>query len=254
MTTRLTNRWPRIKSRKNGTRIVKGWYTVQWRYALVHKAAGIILRFIGGLVLLMAYSPLMGIVFGFIPEGTVWYLIASELAQLRQWPLVRLHEVFPEYTEHLWLDPYRPLNWGYLLVGFIMYRMTGMLSGPLAHAIGLLLPPLIKRRIKVRINDRCVRFWLTGIPRRFVRQPGVVVQFLCEQEQNHLNQPPDKQPSFVTVMRYGHRRIVLAASMHQQDASRLARGLSHARDLADGVHAQPGQGGMPHDFVVPMGF
>lgn len=254
MTTRLTNRWPRIKSRKNGTRIVKGWYTVQWRYALVHKAAGFALRFVGGLVLLMAFFPLMGGVFNFIPVGTVWYLIANELAQLRQWPLVRLHEVFTEHTEQLWLDPYRPLNWGYLLVGFIMYRMTGMLAQPLAHAIGLLLPPLIKRSVKVRINQQSVRFCLKGIPRRFVRQPGVVVQFLCEQEQNHLNQPPDKQPTFVAVMRYGHRRIVLAGSMHQRDASRLARGLSHARDLADGIHTQPGQGRMPHDFAMPIGF
>lgn len=252
----LLHRWPKVRPNKNGTQIVKGWYTVQWRFAVLHRCSGVLIRILGLLLIFMAFLPLMSELFNLVPEGTIWFALVNELAQLRQWPLYKLQELAPDYSQQLWLHPAAAFNWVYLLAGLVMYRMVFLFAGPLARLLGVLLPPLIKRPVKVRIDQQRVRFWRWGWPRRYHRQPGLPVQFFCEQSQNAPHPSIGREPTFLTIMRYGHRKIVIGSSMHHRDAQRLALGLSHARDETDGagnMQGTGGVGGFPTDYGMPFG-
>lgn len=235
MSTSPIHRWPRVRARKNGVHIVRGWYTVQWRFMILRRTMYFCTRFASGLVMLFSVMPLMGAVFNLVPEGTYGFLFMTRLIELRQWPLIELHARFPELTEQLWLSPFAPFNWAYLLVGFAMYHLSWLIAAPVTRAVSIAIPPLVKRRVTVRLDQERVRFLNKGMPWRFKRIPGVPLQFLCEQNPKPVHPFFGREPAFLTVMRYGHRKIIICGSMHLRDAERLALGLSYARDLCDGA-------------------
>ena len=256
MNTRPIHRWPRIRARKDGAQVVCGWYTVQWRFKALRRVTSILIHSVGTVLLLFSLMPMFGDFFGIVPEGTVWYLILNTMAHLRQWPLYELQDRFPEYAgslRSLWLHPSAPFNAVYFLTGMVLYRYSWLLSAPSARILALTLPPLVKRRVTVRIDRGRVRFLHAGWPRRYTRNPGVRVQFSSEQKNQAAPPGFGKEPSYQALMRYGHHRVVLCGSMHARDAERLALGLSYARDLSDGINPDLSQspGPMP---AMPTGW
>jgi hypothetical protein len=253
MTAQPIHRWPKLRARKNGAHEVRGWYTVQWRFMVLRRITHLGMRQASGLVILFSVMPLMGTVFNIVPEGTYWYFYMTKLIELRQRPLVELHARFPELADQMWLHPHTPFNWAYLLVGFVMFHLSWQIAVPTARSISIVFPPLVKRRASVKIDQNRIRFIHLGFPRRFRRTPGVQVQFMCEQTQNPLRSNGVREPACQTVMRYGHRKIVICGSMHMRDAERLALGLSYARDLCDGSNHSFNEPTMPMPSM-PMGW
>jgi|GEM_PF-3920613 len=252
----LIHRWPKVRSKKDGTQVVKGWYTEQWRYAVLHKLTRLGIGLFSFFLLVLAALPLLIAILDMIPEGTIWWGIMHELIWLRQAPAIATIEHLPWLAELLHINPNAAYSWKLAVAGIIVYRLAGLFTNQVAKLLALLLPFTVKRPVKVRIDQGRVRFWRWGWPRRYRRHPGVPVQFLCEQSQKPPHPFFGRNPAFLTIMRYGHRKIVVGSSMHQRDAERLALGLSHARDEADGAGNMQGTGdvsGLPADFGMPFG-
>ena len=246
------HRWPRVRRHRNGARTISGWYTVQWRFALLRRATrwGVVLA--GAALMVMAALPMFAEFGQRFDSGGMYWRVLRALAWFRRDVGQVMLDHVPEFAEWLGVDPTLGYSWTLAVGGAAAWLLINPLTAGLSRLLALVAPCVVKGRVKVHISARDVRFRRWGWPQRYRRRPGVPVQFLVEQTNQYAHSPqppsfprhrqhgPPQTPRFRTVMRYGHRKILMRSSMHQRDAERLALGLSYARDQADGVSVMPG--------------
>ena len=246
---KATHRWPRIKKRRDSLHVVSGWYAVQWRFAVLQKLCRIAIGLLGLLLLILAALPFFVRMADMFPEGGLYWDVLWRLVRLRQGAAAFTIEHLGWLANLLWINPSARYSWKLAVAGIIVYRLGHNLATPSARLLTLVVPVIVKRPVRVRIDSDYIRFRKLGFPFRFKREPGLQIQFLSEHQHPGRTLHPGQDHMCSVVMRYGHRKVVLCGSMHERDAERLSLGLSYARDQADGVDGAPGA-----EFAAPFAF
>lgn len=220
--------WPRVKTRKDGSVVVSGWYVARTRARYLAWLCKWTVASSGLMFLAMGFLPLLSSV----PEGGPLWGGVVLLADLRRAMADAAASQPGALTEWIAADLRNELS----MVPLILMTMIAVLTLPISAGISAVLSRLLLGvsclGFRVVLTRDQVRFrrllWWKSFDRR-----RVVVQFMATPFRTRRN-VADAQGLHRVHMRYGHRLVPITKPVFVAESEVITTALSHARDLADG--------------------
>ena len=220
MNPRVVGRWPRVRriKRRGGVGVrVSGWVSIDWRVRVLRIAVALVIFLSGATLLLCGVAP----VFSNYPETRE---IAEPFVHCQHQLASFVYRFKPDWVR--WLDIREGgASRTMLITGGVIWLLGKPLTFVLSRTIGFFVPLTIKRPFRVVIKPGLVTIHHPLWRRRFAREPGVPIQFMCDSLPQRY---PHDTPLMKLSMRYGFREVVLVKGINQKDGDRMSGAMNYA--------------------------
>lgn len=235
---KILNYWPRVRQKRDGSHVVRGWFAVGWRLRAIRRTARLATLATAFGALIVAALPIFGDIGSTlsIPRDSAYWRILIEIARTRHDVLHWLVAVQPELASALHINPDAQIVWQLAVLSIVLVALCRPIVAAASWCVAIMLPPVAKARFSVQVKPDRIRVRRCLWVQDFRNEPGAGVQIMIEEEKVGAwrGTPRPRQPSMRVVLRHGYRRVKIAGGMHPKDAERLSAALHYALDRRGG--------------------